>query len=191
MPLSTPLLRKAAPTAAVLALGAGAAASPASAVRDARPVTARCSARQFSAADEQWLKMSAAGDQFEIAGGKVAQQRSTTQGIRDLGARLVKDHSTSASDGRKLARRLGITLPTKPTSTQQWELEAVAKFQGAEFDHWYALLEVRDHTDDISEARSAVTNSCNPSVRQMARTELPTLRKHLQLAKQQIGTGQR
>jgi putative membrane protein len=143
----------------------------------------RCGDNRFSAWDEQWLMMSIEGDRFEIQGGHLAQQKATTQIVRDLGARLVKDHTKSLQDAVDVARKLGIDVPNEPSPTQQWELRAVAQFQGSQFDKWYSDLEVQDHIQDIQEAQDEVDKGCNDQIRQLARDDLPVLKTHLELAR--------
>src|SRR4051794_29513924 len=101
-----------------------------------------CSDEQYSAWDEEWLMMSIEGDLFEIQGGKIAQEKGTTQKVRDLGATLVKDHSKSLKEATDLAEELGIEVPSEPSPSQQWELRAVQQFSGRDFDKWYSDLEV-------------------------------------------------
>ena len=141
-----------------------------------------CGSRRYSSWDEEWLMMSIQGDLFEIQGGQIAQQKATTQQAKDLGARLVKDHTQSLKDATELAQQLGIDVPDSPSPSQQWELRAVQQFNGADFDKWYADLEVQDHMQDISEAQDEVDKGCNRKVRSDAKDEIPVLQMHLQLA---------
>jgi hypothetical protein len=55
--------------------------------------------------------MSIQGDRVEIQGGNLAQKKATTEIVRDLGARLVKDHTTSLQDATDVADQLGIRRP--------------------------------------------------------------------------------
>jgi putative membrane protein len=142
-----------------------------------------CGDHEFSAWDEEWLMMSIQGDLFEIQGGKLAQEKATRQIVRDLGARLVKDHTKSLHDAVQVAHELGIPVPDEPSPTQQWELRAVAQFHGSEFDRWYSDLEVQDHIQDIQETQDEVDKGCNDKVRQLAKDDLPVLKKHLELAR--------
>jgi putative membrane protein len=141
-----------------------------------------CGPNGYSAWDEQWLMMSIQGDRFEIQGGELAQHQASTDTVRALGARLVKDHSQSLEDAIALAERLGIDVPDSPSPTQQWELRTVAQFHGREFDRRYADLEVQDHKQDIQEAQDEIDKGCNPDIRDEAKSELPVLQEHLQLA---------
>jgi putative membrane protein len=142
-----------------------------------------CGQNDYSAWDEEWLMMSIQGDRFEIQGGNLAQKKATTQIVRDLGARLVKDHTKSLQDATDVADQLGIDVPDKPSPTQQWQLRAVAQFQGADFDKWYSDLEVQDHLQDIQEAQDEVDKGCNDQIKQLAEDDLPVLQQHLELAR--------
>jgi putative membrane protein len=144
--------------------------------------------RTVSAWDEQWLMMSIEGDRFEIQGGHLAQQKGTTKKVRDLGARLVKDHSESLASAIALAHKLGVEVPDSPSPTQQWELRAVAQFDGRQFDRWYADLEVQDHIQDIKEAQDEVSDGCNAEVRHEAKDEIPVLEEHLRLAREALAS---
>jgi putative membrane protein len=182
-------------TAFVLAaLGAGSlAAAGATTTRHRRsadsagPIeTGTCDRNHFSAWDEEWLMMSIQGDRFEIEGGNLAQKKAATQIVRDLGARLVKDHTVSLRAAVALAKDLGIDVPDSPSPLQQWALRAVAQFSGNQFDRAYTDLEVQDHVQDIQEAEDEVSKGCNPRVRQNAKENLPVLREHLRLAREAL-----
>jgi putative membrane protein len=141
-----------------------------------------CGTRRYSSWDEEWLMMSIQGDRFEIQGGKIAQEKGTTQQVKDLGARLVADHTKSLKDATDLAEKLGIDVPDSPSPSQQWELRVVQQFQGKDFDKWYSDLEVQDHMQDISEAQDEVDKGCNRKIRNDAKDEIPTLQEHLKLS---------
>jgi len=145
---------------------------------------ARCS----SALDRHYLKAAIEGDRFEIAGGQLAQQKGTSQKIKDLGARLVADHTESLNEAVKLAQRIGIDVPDQPNAEQRWDLKVVATFSGNTFDRRYAELEVGDHLVDIDEASEEAEQGCNSAVRTSAAKEIPTLQQHLALAQDALAS---
>jgi putative membrane protein len=138
--------------------------------------------------DETYLKTSIQGDRFEVAGGKLALQKSTNPKVRTLAQTLITDHSKSLKDAIALARRLGVTVPKTPSESQQWELGTVAGFNGNAFDRSWSDLERLDHIQDISETKDEVKTGCNSAVRKAARKEIPTLKKHLKLAKEALAS---
>jgi putative membrane protein len=136
-----------------------------------------------SGLDQEYLKMSAAGDAFEVEGGKIALQRSGDSKLHGYARMLIRDHSKSLKETLALAQRLGVKgVQGTPTKSQSWELKSVGRLSGGAFHRWYLLLEAHDHKDDISEARNERDNGFNTEVRQSAAQELPMLVKHLTVA---------
>jgi putative membrane protein len=136
-----------------------------------------------SGLDASYLKMSAAGDTFEMRGAKLALERSTDSKLHGYARMLYRDHSKSLHETIALAKQLGVKgVKAEPTKSQTWELKEASRDKGGAFHRWYLLLEAHDHKDDISEAREERDNGMNWSIRESARSELPTLFKHLKVA---------
>lgn len=136
-----------------------------------------------SGLDSSWLRTSIQGDRFEIAGGKLAQEKGANEAVKALGARLVTDHSKSLADAVKTAKRLHVKVPKTPAPSMEWELSVLSTMSGAAFDQWYTRLEVADHKQDIDESKNELAVGLNARVRKLARTDLPTLREHLKLSR--------
>jgi putative membrane protein len=132
--------------------------------------------------DQTYLQNAIEGDRFEIQGGRLAERQGSSAAVKALGRRLVTDHTKSLSDARKLAKALGVSVPSSPSPSETWELSVVRTFTGKNFDHWYSRLEVQDHKQDITEATDETKLGGDASVKADARKELPTLRTHLALA---------
>ena len=149
-----------------------------------RPVShsARGADSRYSAWDEEYLKTSIEGDRFEIQGGNLAQQRGTNDAVRNLGARLVKDHTQSLAEAIDVAQRLGIEVPSSPSPSEQWELATLGWFQGNDFNNRYSSLEVNDHQQDIQETQDEIDKGSNSEVRNLASQDLPMLQEHLRLS---------
>jgi putative membrane protein len=134
--------------------------------------------------DVTWMKTSAAGDLFEIEGGRMAQTHAHSTAVKQLGARLAADHTRSSGDMKRLAAQLGVTLPTAPNSKQRAELAQLASLHGTAFDKQYVKTEINDHKMDISDAKKQISTGSDQRVVNEARKELPVLRTHLKLAEQ-------
>jgi len=136
-----------------------------------------------SAWDKQWLQTSISGDRFEIMGGKIALNKSSSEAVRALGQRLISDHTKSLHESIALAHRIGIKVPKDPTPSMQWELMMVSQLNGSSFDYNYSKLEVYDHSQDIEESKAEASDGTNTLVRQAAKKALPMLTMHLMLSK--------
>lgn len=132
-----------------------------------------------SVQDVKYLQTSAAGDLFEIDGGKIAVQKAQTATTRSYAAKLVSDHTKSLADVRTIAKSLGITLPTRPLPLQRQEIADTAKHSGLAFDMAYLKLEVTDHFGDIAGGLKEVERGSNARIVANAAEDLPVLRYHL------------
>src|SRR4051794_10967952 len=152
--------------------------------RHERDHSRRCEGSTVSDQDTEYLTTSIQGDHFEITGGQLAQQRAVDSSTKDLGARLVADHSKSLSDATTLAENLGIPVPSDMSDEMRAELEDAAAHTGLDFDKAYSELEVSDHMQDISDAKKEIHHGCKASVIADAQTNLPVLITHLELARE-------
>ena len=142
----------------------------------------RRSCRWVSAWDQQWLKMHIETNLFEIAGGRAALEKATTDPVRQLAGHLVQDHTAALEEAVAVAERLGLEVPQQPAPLQQWALRAVAQFSGSAFDRWFADLQVEGHKQAIALAQAEASKGCNPKVRGLAAKSLPVLEAHLEHA---------
>jgi putative membrane protein len=138
-----------------------------------------CCGKRVSGLDERWLKAHIETNLFEIAGGQAALSKATTDEVRDLAQHLVTDHTAALQEATALAQRLGVAVPAEPSPLQQWALRAVATFNGADFDRWFADLQVEGHRQAIAEAQIEVARGCNRKIRRLAAASLPVLEAHL------------
>ncbi|WP_181447026.1 DUF4142 domain-containing protein [Streptomyces sp. NTH33] len=134
--------------------------------------------------DITWMKTSAAGDLFEIQGGRMAQTHAHSAAVKQFGARLVADHTKSLGSMKKLAAQMKVTLPTAPDSKERAELARLSSLHGAAFDKQYVKTEISDHKMDISDAKKQISTGSNRQVINEARKDLPVLQAHLKLAEQ-------
>jgi putative membrane protein len=122
------------------------------------------------------------GNLAEIEMGKLAQQRSTNEGVKSFGRMLVDDHSAANKRAQAVAKQLKVSPPTKPSLRQRASYAAQSIFRGATFDRRFASHMVTDHQKDIAAYRGQARTGMEPTAG-MAKETLPTLEKHLATAK--------
>jgi putative membrane protein len=157
-------------TTAIVAVGAG-GASAAGQGHGGKAVV--------SGLDEEWTTAALQGDLFEVKGGETAQKQGQSQGVKQLGALLSSDHAKSFALGSKLAKKLGIEVPTEPTYPQKWELQTVGEMSAGAFDKGYTSLERLDHKQDIEDAKTEIEDGSNKAVKALAKMDLKMYREHL------------
>jgi putative membrane protein len=147
------------------------------------PGAARAATTTYSPLDEEILRTSIQGDRFEIIGGRIAETHAGSARVQRLGARLVKDHTKSLREAVALAKQLGISVPSAPSTTEEWELGVVSALSGKAFDVAYSRLEIQDHKMDIEDVHTEQEGGFNAKVIALEHKDLPTLRFHLHLSK--------
>jgi putative membrane protein len=134
-----------------------------------------------TASDRAFLKKAIQGDNSEIALGKIAQSRGSSQGVKDFGTMLVTDHTKAREEATRVAARIGVTMPTKLMKEAVEERGKLEKLSGPAFDAEFARYMVQDHRHDIADFRKEAAHGQGATAA-MAKAQLPVLQKHLSTA---------
>jgi putative membrane protein len=135
---------------------------------------------------KQFLTMAAQGSQAEIKMGQLAQQKGTTQQVKDLGARLVNDHENLYRQIQQVASSQNITVPDKPNAQQEKEISRLESMSGEQFDRAFLQMQERDHRREISAFQRESKNTANPQIAELAKNAIPTLQEHYHMSQQAL-----
>jgi putative membrane protein len=141
---------------------------------------AAAAAVTLSAADQQFVTDSIKSDTAEISIAQLAQQKGTSQGVKDLATMLETDHSAHKQKLVDLATGAGATVPTEPTDSGKEQLAKLQGLSGADFDKTFAQMMVENHKKGIAK-NEAQAKGTGP-VAELSQATLPTLQKHLETA---------
>lgn len=144
---------------------------------------------QMSAADRHFMDKAAEGGRAEVEFGQLAEQKASSDQVKQFGKRMVDDHTKANQDLEQLASQKGITLPDKLSPADQATKARLEKLSGKQFDEAYMRDMVRDHTQDVSEFKAQSTKAKDPDVRSFAHHTLPTLQDHLKDARELASKG--
>jgi len=165
---------------AALALGIALAAGPALAANEGNAGKANNVTTMTTAGspDKAFMVKAAQGGLAEVALGDLAQKNGGTAG-KAFGEHMVRDHSKANTSLKALAAKLGVTLPTQPTTQQQAQMQTLRNLKGASFDRAYLEMMHVDHVKDIAEFKREASSGKDKVVRAWAAQTLPTLEHHL------------
>lgn len=168
----------AAATALLIALPAAsfAQSAPTRSVPRSAPATASA-----SATDKNFLTDAIQGDASEVKLGELAEKNGGSAQMKDFGKTLVTDHTKAGDQVKATAKEVGVTVKDEPSSEAQRDYDKLAKLKGAAFDREFARMSVEDHQKDIGKFQKEADAKSGP-VSTMAQQQLPTLKKHLQMA---------
>ena len=122
------------------------------------------------------------GNLSEIALGQLAAKKGTSEGVRRYGKTLAADHTQANDDASAVAAKLNLTPPAEPSAEGRKEQSRLRRLSGRAFDNAFLNYMIKDHELDIQEFEDQV-KAGNGETSKMAERQLPTLRKHLEMAR--------
>jgi putative membrane protein len=129
--------------------------------------------------DSEFAVEAASGGLLEVELGRMAQEKGKSQGVKDFGAMMVKDHSKANDELKTLATSKNIVLPSTPSEEHQKHINDLAKLSGAEFDKEYIKMMTDDHEKDVKLFKEAADDAKDADIKAFAAKTLPTLEQHL------------
>jgi putative membrane protein len=130
---------------------------------------------------EHFMKESIQGNLGEVKVGGLAEQKGASQGVKDFGAMLAKDHAMANDKAKQAAQQMGVTPPTEPGAKQKTVYQELSALSGEQFDQHFIKAMVKDHKEDIAKYEKEANGGSGPAA-SYAKEILPNLRKHLQTA---------
>ncbi len=145
------------------------------------PVT-RASA-DVSTSDKTFVKKAAVGGMAEVDMGKMAEEKGSSQDVKDFGAMMVKDHTQNNDDLAALAKTKGLMVPEKLDAMHQKMADKLSSMSGAEFDKAYINDMVMGH-EKMLELMKSEESSSDADLKGFATKTADTVQMHLDKAKQ-------
>jgi putative membrane protein len=141
------------------------------------------SATSMDPADSDFMMKAAQGGLAEVDMGNMASSKATNADVKKFGDRMVTDHSKANDELKQLASTKGVTLPTTVSDEEKKDMDAMTAKEGKDFDKAYIDDMVKDHEKDVAEFEKASKEAKDADLKAWAAKTLPTLQKHLQMAK--------
>jgi putative membrane protein len=134
--------------------------------------------------DLEFAQEAAIGGLMEVTLGELAQQQAKSEEVMQFGQRMVEDHGQANEKLMAIAEQKGIQLPQELPEDAQQKYEELQQLSDAEFDRAYMDEMVMDHEKDVQAFEQQAESGQDPDLRAFAEETLPTLREHLELAKE-------
>lgn len=138
---------------------------------------------QLSASDMRFVKEAAQGGIMEVKMGYMGVQNGQGSQVKNLGQKLIQDHTAANKELEQLAARKGVVVPQELDPHHQQELDRLSKLTGAQFDQAFIQHAVTDHQKDIKKFQTAAEKATDQDLRAFAQRTLPVLQQHLDMAK--------
>jgi len=141
----------------------------------AASAAAAAGAKPLTAKDKKFLSGAVSSASWEIATGKLAQQRAQSSAAKEVAARMVADHSKTSPELVDLGKKKGLGISTAGGKAQE--------ITGGDYDKRYLDLVVQDCQEEASLFAKEAKSGDDADVRNWAAKTLPMIKEHLALAK--------
>ena len=141
----------------------------------------------IAAPDREFVTKAAEGGQQEVMMAQMAVDKASNPDVKQFAQRLVDDHSKANEELKTLASSKGLTLPAENATKTQKMKNDMGKHSGAMFDREYMKDMIKDHQKDIAMFEREARDGRDSDVKAWAEKTLPTLREHLQMAREVAG----
>ncbi len=138
----------------------------------------------LSPTDRTFMQKAGEGGVAEVQLGQLAEQKASSQAVKDFGQRMVADHTQADDKLKGVATSKGVTLPTALNGKDKALYDRLSGLSGTAFDRDYMRAMVSDHKADIAEFQRESNAGRDSDVKSFASSTLPTLEDHLSAAKQ-------
>ena len=133
--------------------------------------------------DRRFLQDAAMGGLHEVALGKLAVEKGSSDAVKQFGQKMIDDHVKANDELKQIAAAGGVNLPDALDSKHQSRVDKVAKLSGPEFDKAYIKDQLKYHQQNVKEFQQEAQYGSVAEVKNLASKALPTLQQHLELAK--------
>lgn len=164
---------KATATATTADAGAGAEAA----------ATTDTTASGEAAAPAEFVNAAAASDMFEIESGRLAQEKASSQAVKDFGAMLVREHTQSTADLKAAAGEANTPVAPKMTAKQQADLSAL-RAANDDFDGLYKTQQIAAHQQALALLQAQANAGAAGPLKAFAAKTAPVVEKHLAQARE-------
>lgn len=137
--------------------------------------------------EQAFVTQAAQGGLAEVELGQLALARGASRAVKAFAQTMVEDHRKANADLEKVAAAAGASVPTEPSTAHKAVADRLGSLSGNEFDVAYSTQMVADHEKTIALFEQEAASGANPDLKAFAASALPTLRAHLEHAKELPG----
>jgi putative membrane protein len=141
------------------------------------------SAGMVAPVDEKFMMEAARGGMLEVQLGQIAQQKASSQAVKDFGKRMEQDHTQINKELGDIAKARNVSLPTD-LGNEKKTVDRLSSRTGAAFDKDYMRFSVTEHRKDIREFEREEKGGMDSDLKAFVTKTLPTLREHLRMAEE-------
>jgi putative membrane protein len=134
--------------------------------------------------DESFFKKAAEAGMAEVDAGHMAQEKGTSQAVKDFGAMMVKDHTAANNKLMKIAAAKDVELPKGAGVMSKAREKTMDLKSGESFDKDYIQGQIKAHEDTIKLLQKEIDTGKDADAQAFAKETLPKVKMHLEKVNQ-------
>jgi putative membrane protein len=134
--------------------------------------------------DKTFVEKASAAGLAEVNAGRLAEKQASSADVKKFAKMMVEDHTKANKELNKLADGKRFKVATRMTKEHQVMADKLAKLDGAQFDREYMAGQVKDHEEAVALFEKQAKSGTDADLKNWAEKTLPTLKKHLKMAKE-------
>jgi putative membrane protein len=139
--------------------------------------------------DKDFVRSAAESSATEVQLGKLAQEKASSDAVKELGKRMVEAHTQTSEQLKQAAAALNIQLTAEPPRKAKKAEERLAKLSGADFDRAYAKMAADEEKQAVKQLEREAKNGKVAGVKDFAGKNLPAAQERRQQAEELAGAG--
>ena len=105
--------------------------------------------------------------------GKLAQEKASSDAVKELGKRMVEAHTQTSQQLKQAASALNIQVPSETPRKAKKAEEKLAKLAGTDFDRAYAKMAADEQKQAVKQFEREAKSGRVPGVKEFAAKNLP------------------
>jgi putative membrane protein len=133
-----------------------------------------------SFADQAFVKEIMESDATEVQLGQLAQQKSQSDDVKQLGQSMVTNRTRLDQQLQPTADKLSVGKPKGPSKKDKQLMAKLDALSGPEFDQEYIQVVAKANQKDVKDFKSEAEAAQDPNLQQAAKADSGVLEQHQQ-----------
>jgi putative membrane protein len=133
------------------------------------------------AADEIFYHEAARGGMAEVALGRLAATKGSSDGVKAFGRQMVDEHGAATAELKVAAAKSGVELPTDLAEEAQVTQKKLESLSGKAFDLEYVESQRKAHVKKIALLEKEIASGTDPAAKAWAGKTLQAVKRHVEL----------
>lgn len=141
-----------------------------------------------SLADQAFVKDTLKDDQAQIQLSQLAQQKSTSDDVKQFGQHMIEVQTQLDKQLQPFAKQLYISEPAKPSKQEKQEMARLQALSGPDFDTAYLQAMSKEQRHNLKEFKQEAEGTQDPMIQNAARADAPVLSQNFQVLQKLAAT---